>query len=73
VTPLPLGTGKLDKHAQRAVALEIAEDPDADSDIVRSVKRGFAWKGRVVRPEEVVIKKWKEGFLVALAGDNSQK
>jgi hypothetical protein len=30
------------------------------------VKCGFLWKDRVVRAEEVVIKKWKEGFLVAL-------
>jgi hypothetical protein len=24
------------------------------------------WRERVVRAEEVVIKKWKEGFLVAI-------
>jgi molecular chaperone GrpE (heat shock protein) len=73
VTILPIGTGKLDKHTQRAVAVEMAEDPDEDSAIVRSVKRGFSWKGRVIRAEEVIIKKWKEGFLVALAGASSQK
>ena len=44
------------------MAVEIAEDPDDDGDIVRTVKRGFLWKGRVFRAEEVVIKKWKEGF-----------
>lgn len=73
VSILPLGSGKLDKHTQRAVAVEIAEDPDEDSSIVRSLKRGFVWKERVVRAEEVIIKKWKEGFLVALAGASSQK
>jgi molecular chaperone GrpE (heat shock protein) len=73
VTPLNLGTGKLDKHTQRAVAVESAEHPEADSDIARSVKRGFSWKGRVLRPEEVVIKKWKDGLLVAMAGIDSQK
>jgi molecular chaperone GrpE (heat shock protein) len=45
----------------------MAEDPDDDGDIVRVVKRGFFWKDRVLRAEEVVIKKWKEGYLVALA------
>ncbi len=70
---LPIGSGKLDKHSQRAVAVEIAEDPDDDGVIVRSVKRGFAWKGRVLRAEEVIIKKWKEGFLVALGSASSQK
>ena len=67
VSMLPKGTGKLDKQTQRAVAVEIAEDPDEDGHVVRSIKRGFFWKGRVLRAEEVIIKKWKEGFLVALA------
>jgi len=70
---LPVGFGKLDKHTQRAVAVEMAEDPDDEGAIVRSVKRGFSWKGRVLRAEEVIIKKWKEGFLVALANASSQK
>jgi molecular chaperone GrpE (heat shock protein) len=73
VTPLPVGAGKLDMVSQRALAVEIAEDPDEDGDIVRTLKRGFMWKGRVFRPEEVVMKKWKEGFLVALAPGSSQK
>lgn len=73
VAILPVGTGKLDKHTQRAVAVEMAEDPDDDGQILRSVKRGFEWKGRVLRAEEVIIKKWKEGFLVALANSSSQK
>jgi len=73
VTMLPIGSGKLDKQMQRAVAVEIAEDPDEDADIVRVVKRGFFWKERVLRAEEVVIKKWKEGFLVALANPAPQK
>lgn len=73
VTLLPVGTGKLDMVTQRALAVEIAEDPDDDGNIVRTLKRGFMWKGRVVRPEEVVMKRWKEGFLVALATPLSQK
>jgi len=73
VTMLPLGSGKLDKQTQRAVAVEIAEDPDEDADVVRVVKRGFLWKERVLRAEEVVIRKWKEGFLVALANPGAQK
>lgn len=66
VTKLPAGTGKLDKKTQRAVTLEGTEDPDEDLSIIRSVRCGFLWKDRVVRPEEVVVKKWREGFLVAL-------
>ena len=55
------------------MTLEMAEDPDDDGDIVRTLKRGFMRKGRVIRAEEVVMKKWKEGFLVALAPSSSQK
>jgi hypothetical protein len=66
VTLLPPQSGKLDKHTQRAVAVEMAEDPEEDGNVIRVVKRGFLWKDRVFRAEEVVIKKWKEGFLVAL-------
>jgi molecular chaperone GrpE (heat shock protein) len=73
VSMLPVGSGKLDKQTQRAVAVEMAEDPDDDGEIVRVVKRGFVWKTRVLRAEEVIIKKWKEGFLVALANAASQK
>jgi molecular chaperone GrpE (heat shock protein) len=66
VSLIPLVPGKLDKKTQRAVAVEAAEDPDDDLAVVRTVKRGFFWKERVVRAEEVVVKKWKEGFLMAL-------
>jgi molecular chaperone GrpE (heat shock protein) len=66
VTILPVGTGKLDKQTQRAVNVEYTEDPDQDHEIVKVIKRGFMWKDRVVRAEEVVMKKWKEGYLSAL-------
>ena len=66
VTYIPSNTGKLDKRTQRAVAVEVAEDPDEDQNVVRILKRGFQCRDRVIRPEEVVIQKWKEGFLVAL-------
>jgi molecular chaperone GrpE (heat shock protein) len=58
--------GKLDKRTQRAVALEVAESPEQDAEVIRVVKRGFLWKDRILRAEEVVIKKWQEGNVVAL-------
>jgi hypothetical protein len=66
VTMVAPHMGKLDKQTQRAVAVEMAEDPDEDGTVVRIAKRGFLWKDRIFRAEEVVIRKWKEGFLVAL-------
>lgn len=59
VSALPPGVGKLDKKTQRAVGIEPAESEEQDTEIARSTKRGFLWKARLVRPEEVIIKKWK--------------
>jgi molecular chaperone GrpE (heat shock protein) len=73
VSRLPTGSGKLEKLTQRAVAVEVADNPDDDLTIVRVFKRGFLWKGRVLRPEEVGIKKWKEGFLMAIQSDPEKK
>ena len=65
-----MSNNPLAKGPRKAVGIDLGTTFSA---IVRSVKRGFMWKGRVVRAEEVIIKKWKEGFLVALAGASSQK
>lgn len=73
VTEEEPGAGKLDKIRQRAVAVELAEFPEEDGLIVRSLKAGFQWKGRVFRPEEVVMKKWKEGFLEVMGSATDQK
>ncbi len=59
VTLTAVGTGKLDKLSQRAVSVEFTDSQEQDNDIVKIIKRGFMWKDRVIRPEEVVIKKWK--------------
>ncbi len=60
-------TGRLDKQNQRAVSVEMAETQEDDQMIVASLKPGFLWRERLLRPEEVVIRKWKEGCLVELA------
>lgn len=71
VTLIPENPGKLDKRIQRAVAVESAENAEQDQQVVKIVKRGFQCKDRVVRPEEVVIRKWKEGCLMALPTPHS--
>lgn len=60
VTLMPSGPERLDKLTQKAVSLEPAANPEEDGTIVRSVKPGFLWKEAVLRPEEVVIKRWKQ-------------
>jgi hypothetical protein len=59
VSIMPVGVGPLDKQMQRAVAIELVEDPGLDMTVARSVKRGFLWKNRVLRAEEVVMNRWK--------------
>jgi molecular chaperone GrpE (heat shock protein) len=73
VTLVPVGVGKLDKQCQRAVTVEYTEDPDQEHEVVKVTKRGFLWKDRVIRAEEVVIKKWKEGYLSALGKNPAQQ
>ena len=60
VTLMDPHVGQLDKRTQRAVAVEAAGHPDEDGQVIRAAKRGFMWKERVLRAEEVVIKKFKE-------------
>jgi molecular chaperone GrpE (heat shock protein) len=70
---LPPGEGRLDKVTQRALRIEDADLPEQDGEIVRSLKPGFMWRGRVFRAEEVVIRKWKEANRVAVAAAVSEK
>lgn len=67
----PVSTGKLEKRTQKAMALEHTDNPDEDQEIVKILKRGFQWKDRIIRPEEVVIKKWKDGSQQAAGSDPS--
>lgn len=69
VVKLDPSAGKLDKHTQRAVSLSPAENSCEDLEIVASLKPGFQWKNRLFRPEEVAIKKWKEGYLTVMPPD----
>jgi molecular chaperone GrpE (heat shock protein) len=66
VTRMEPSVGKLNKVTQRAIAIETAECEEDDYMVARSVKPGFLWRDRVVRPELVVMKKWKDNYLVAL-------
>jgi len=65
VTQMPSNTGKLDKRSQRAISVEPADDPDQDQQVIKILKRGFNWRERIFRPEEVIIKKWKDAHSTA--------
>ena len=57
VEPIEAGTGKFDPATQRAVALEQTTEAKEHFDVARVVRRGFRYRGRVLRAEEVLIKK----------------
>ena len=58
VSMLPDSTGsKLDKKSQRAIAVEETQIPEEDQRVEKVLKRGFQYRGLVIRPEEVVIKR----------------
>jgi len=54
----PVG-GKLDKLNQRVLNVEPADSPADDLTVTASVKPGFLWRERNIRPEEVIVKKWR--------------
>jgi hypothetical protein len=59
VRRLDPSSGKLDKLNHRVLHVEPAQYPGEDLTVSASVKPGFLWRERTVRPEEVIIKKWR--------------
>ena len=49
----------VDKRTHRTVGVEPAASADDDGLVARSVKPGFTWRERAIRPEEVVARRWK--------------
>ena len=49
---------KVDRTLHRVVNYEPADFPEEDGMIVMRVKRGFFWRGRLIRPEEVIAKRY---------------
>jgi len=68
VTLMPPPGDHLDKERQRAISVVAAESPDEDLQVHKVLRPGFLWRDRIVRPEEVVVKKWKEGYLTEMDG-----
>jgi molecular chaperone GrpE (heat shock protein) len=49
---------KVDRALHRVVSFEPADFAEEDGQIVMRVKRGFQWRDQVLRPEEVVAKRF---------------
>jgi molecular chaperone GrpE (heat shock protein) len=50
---------KVDRSRHRVISVEPAATVEEDWQIVRRLKRGFIWHDRILRPEEVVVKRFQ--------------
>jgi molecular chaperone GrpE (heat shock protein) len=48
----------VDRSFHKVVSFEPADFPEEDGRIVMRVKRGFFWRGKLIRPEEVIAKRF---------------
>lgn len=48
----------VDRACHRVLSYEPADFPEEDGTIVMRVKRGFIWRGKLIRPEEVIAKRF---------------
>lgn len=48
---------RVDRAYHRVISYEPADFPEEDGTIVMRVKRGFVWRGKLIRPEEVIAKR----------------
>ncbi len=49
---------RVDRAYHRVTSFEPAEFPEEDGTIVMRLKRGFVWRGKLIRPEEVIAKRF---------------
>ena len=49
---------RVDRACHRVINYEPADFPEEDGSIVMRVKRGFVWRGKLIRPEEVIAKRF---------------
>ena len=47
----------IDRSLHRVLDFEPTESAEEDGRIVKRVRRGFTWRGTVLRPEEVIVKR----------------
>jgi molecular chaperone GrpE (heat shock protein) len=49
---------RVDRACHRVISYEPADFPEEDGTIVMRVKRGFVWRDKLIRPEEVIAKRF---------------
>jgi molecular chaperone GrpE (heat shock protein) len=51
-------TEMVDRSTHKVVSYEPADYAEDDGRIVMRLKRGFLWRGNLIRPEEVIAKRY---------------
>ncbi|MGH8524827.1 MAG: nucleotide exchange factor GrpE, partial [Gammaproteobacteria bacterium] len=52
--------GMFNEACQEAIDTRLVSHPEEDQQVVGIVRRGFSYRGRLLRPEEVVVGKFVE-------------
>lgn len=58
VTPFTEHPEMLDRKLHKTIKVIETSDPNEDKQVVEILKYGFFWKGNILRPEEVIIKRY---------------
>jgi len=53
------GSGRFDSKLHKATKTEVANTQDDDFKIIDVVRQGFLWRDKVLRPQEVVIRRFE--------------
>lgn len=60
VFPIESKPGVFDEAFQEAIDTRLVSHPEEDLKVVEVVRRGFSYRGRLLRPEEVVVGRFSE-------------
>jgi molecular chaperone GrpE (heat shock protein) len=60
VAPICHASVNFDSSVQQAIGTEPAAGPDDNNVVARVIRRGFRYGERVLRPEEVIVKRYKQ-------------
>jgi molecular chaperone GrpE (heat shock protein) len=60
VAPIYQASMNFDSSVQQAIGTELAASPDDNNVVARVIRRGFRCGERVLRPEEVIVKRYRQ-------------
>lgn len=58
----------VDRALHKVVSMETTDVPEENGRIVTRLRRGFLWQGKILRPEEVIAKRFAAPSVAAPAG-----